>query len=76
MRAKGGKDKAKANYISKLQSKKILGTYFNERGYVCYDTDELKDYKQHVKKGRPHKESPPARKVVLNGTIRSTADGE
>jgi len=53
MRAKGGKERAKANYISGLQYKGVIGTYYSKSGYLGYDTEELAKYKATVKKGRP-----------------------
>ena len=53
MRAKGGKEKAKANYISYLQFKGRIKTILTEKGYVAYDTEELAIYKKSTKRGRP-----------------------
>lgn len=53
MRAKGGSERAKANYISSLQHRGVIKTYLNERGYVCYDTEELKEYQKTARRGRP-----------------------
>ena len=55
MRRKGGADKAKANYISHLQSRGKLLMYKSKDGYVSYDTEELKEYKKNVRLGRPPK---------------------
>ena len=55
MRRKGGADKAKANYISHLQSRGKLRMYRSKDGYVSYDTEELKEYKKKVRLGRPPK---------------------
>jgi len=53
MRAKGGRDKALANYIATLQYRGILKKYVNEKGYLCYDSKEFADYKKTAKIGRP-----------------------
>jgi hypothetical protein len=29
--------------------------HVNEKGYVCYDTEELKEYHKNAKRGRPAK---------------------
>lgn len=55
MRKKGGKDLSKANYISGLQYKGLIKTYINDGGFVCYDTEELKQYQASVHRGRPYK---------------------
>ena len=55
MRAKGGKDKAKASYISNLMNKGKLHAHFTEKGYLAYDTEELAAYKATVHLGRPSK---------------------
>lgn len=55
MRQKGGAYRAKANYISHLQSRGKLRMYRSKEGYVSYDTEELKEYKKNVRLGRPPK---------------------
>ena len=55
MRQKGGADRAKANYISHLQSRGKLRMYKSKEGYAAYDTEELKEYKKNVRLGRPPK---------------------
>lgn len=55
MRRKGGADKAKANYISHLQSRGKLHMHRSKAGYAAYDTEELKEYKKNVRLGRPPK---------------------
>lgn len=50
------KSATRRRYIYILQYRKIIGSYINERGFKCYDTNELKQYastKPH--KGRPNK---------------------
>ena len=49
------KEKSKANYIRDLQYKKKIQTYLSDKGYVCYDTEELALWKKTCKKGRPTK---------------------
>jgi hypothetical protein len=44
-----------AVYIYKLQERGLIGKYVNEKGYVCYDPQELKKYKSNSKIGRPPK---------------------
>lgn len=56
MRAKGGRDKSVAGYISQLQYAGKLTTYTSAKGYVAYDTEEFKAFKKNAKKGRPRKE--------------------
>lgn len=53
MRAKGGRDKAVANYIAQLQHRGLLSKVTSAKGYVAYDTEELKKYRHTVKRGRP-----------------------
>ena len=55
LRQKGGAYRAKANYISHLQSRGKLRMYRSKDGYVSYDTEELKEYKKNVRLGRPPK---------------------
>lgn len=49
------KDRSKANYIRSLQYRNILKVHINDIGYVCYDTEELKNYQKSTKRGRPPK---------------------
>ena len=49
-------NRAKANYIRQLQNRGRLSKKINDKGYLCYDTEELKNYTQNVKWGRPVKE--------------------
>ena len=55
LRQKGGAYRAKANYISNLQSRGKLRMYKSKEGYAAYDTEELKEYKKNVRLGRPPK---------------------
>ena len=55
LRQKGGEYRAKANYISHLQSRGKLRMYKSKEGYASYDTEELKEYKKNVRLGRPPK---------------------
>ena len=55
MRAKGGIERQKANYIAVLQNRGKMKKYFTDKGYIAYDTDEFKNYKATVKLGRPVK---------------------
>lgn len=48
-------DRNKKIYLHSLVSKGKLKQYTNEKGYVCYDADEYKEYKKHVRVGRPLK---------------------
>ena len=55
MRAKGGRERALANYISNLQYRGRLKKHVTEKGYAAYDTEEWKEWKRTAKKGRPIK---------------------
>lgn len=55
MRAKGGAERAKANYISTLQHRGKIGTYVSASGYAAYDTEEYRIYRRTTKIGRPIK---------------------
>ena len=46
---------SKGKYIRALQYKGKIKVYFNSKGYVCYDTQELKEFQSNNKKGRPPK---------------------
>lgn len=48
-------NKAKAQYIRSLQYEGRIAKLFNDKGYVCYDTDELKKFQASVHRGRPPK---------------------
>ena len=47
------KNKTRIIRIRQLQTRGLIQRYFNEKGYVCYDTDELKHYDKICKRGRP-----------------------
>lgn len=49
------KEKPKRTYIYFLVNENKIPKHINEKGYVCYDTDELKAFKKTHKKGRPPK---------------------
>ena len=49
-------DRSKAVYIAQLQREGKLKRIINEKGYVCFDTQELVNYKKSVKRGRPANE--------------------
>lgn len=51
----GRQNIAKERYIRYLQNRWKLKKIVNEDGYLCYDTEELKKYKENVKLGRPPK---------------------
>ena len=48
-------DRAKANYIRALQNRGVIKKIVNEKGYVCYDSTELRLYQKNVRWGRPVK---------------------
>lgn len=48
-------NRAKANYIRALQNRGVITKLVNEKGYVCYDTEELRKYQATVRWGRPAK---------------------
>lgn len=48
-------DHSKAVYIRTLIERKRIKKYVSEKGYVAYDTEELKKYQKNVKIGRPIK---------------------
>lgn len=48
-------DRAKANHIRNLQNRGLITKIVNEQGYVCYDTEEMKERARTVKWGRPAK---------------------
>lgn len=47
--------RSKANYIRGLQYRGRIKTHLNERGYICYDPEELKIFQKNAKRGRPPK---------------------
>jgi hypothetical protein len=47
--------KGKAGYIRNLQYAGLVGKYINDRGYVCYDPQEVKEFLKGRKIGRPPK---------------------
>ena len=47
--------RSKANYIKSLQYRGLIPAPINDKGYVCYDTEELKTYQKNNKRGRPPK---------------------
>ena len=55
LRRQGGEGRAKANYIAMLISRGKINAYESAAGYVAYDTDELKNYRKTVRRGRPPK---------------------
>lgn len=50
------REKPKATYIYFLMNKGKIPKHINEKGYVCYDTDELKAFQKTHKRGRPPKQ--------------------
>lgn len=46
---------AKAVYIRNIQNRGVIKKIINEKGYVCYDTEEYKNHKQNTRWGRPPK---------------------
>ena len=49
------KDRPLRVYIYYLVSRGKIKKYADEKGYMCYNTDELANYKENVKIGRPIK---------------------
>ena len=47
--------KSKSHYIYALMNRKVLKKIVNERGYLCYDTEELAIFQSKNKVGRPVK---------------------
>lgn len=43
------------NYVRKLYDRGYITKIINDKGYICYDTDELKKYKATARVGRPPK---------------------
>lgn len=48
-------DRAKRNYIYFLVSSGRVKKYVNDKGYMCYDPEDVKQYKKHARVGRPIK---------------------
>lgn len=48
-------NRPKSNYIRCLQNKGKIKQIINDKGYVCFDEDELEKYYSNVKIGRPPK---------------------
>ena len=48
-------NRAKANHIRALQNRGVIKKHLNEKGYLCYDTEELKKREATIKWGRPPK---------------------
>lgn len=46
---------SKAKYIRFLQYKGKIPRHINEKGYVCYDPEELATFQKNNKRGRPPK---------------------
>lgn len=46
---------AKAVYIRNIQNRGVIQKIINEKGYVCYDTEEYKKHKANARWGRPPK---------------------
>ena len=46
------KERSKQIAMYFLMNKMNLPKHINERGYICYDTEELKTYKKTTKRGR------------------------
>ena len=49
------RNKKKAAYIRQMQYRGLIRKYINEKGYVCYDVDEYKQFRKTRKMGRPIK---------------------
>lgn len=49
------RERPKQVYIYYLMNNKELPKHINERGYICYDPEELKIYQKTHKRGRPPK---------------------
>lgn len=48
-------ERSKSNYIRALQYKGSINAYLNDKGYVCYDPVELRNFQKTHKRGRPPK---------------------
>jgi len=53
LRAKGGREKAIANYIASLQHRGKLTAILSPKGYIAYDTEEYAQLRKNARKGRP-----------------------
>jgi hypothetical protein len=49
------KPRSKQVFIYYLANGGKIKKHVNEKGYVCYDTEELKEYHKNAKRGRPAK---------------------
>ena len=47
--------RSRANYIRLLQHRGKIKAHINDKGYMCYDPEELKTFQKTTKKGRPPK---------------------
>lgn len=66
LRAKGGRERAVANYISQLQHRGLLTKQLSAKGYAAYDTEELKEYRKTARRGRPCKTEITLKKEIEN----------
>ena len=49
------REKCRQVYLYRLVSNGKLPKHIDEKGYVCYDTEELKTFQKTHRKGRPPK---------------------
>lgn len=49
------KEKGKQKYIYHLINEGKLPKHINDKGYVCYEPEELKKFQKNNKRGRPPK---------------------
>lgn len=56
MRQKGGKSRSLGNYIGNLQARGKIERYYTAENYICFDTEEYKEYKRSARRGRPRKD--------------------
>lgn len=49
------KNRSLQNYVRKLYDRGYITKIINDKGYICYDTDELKAHKATARVGRPPK---------------------
>ena len=47
--------RSRANYIRFLQYRNKIPTHINDKGYICYNPEELKTFQKNNKRGRPPK---------------------
>lgn len=47
--------KTKKKYLYFLLNHNKVPKHINDKGYVCYDTNELEEFRRTHKKGRPPK---------------------